>query len=116
MHNRIKIAIEFLKDYQSFSVGNLRLSINELGDIEVTGWSQYTSLHNLTKIKALEELEQIKSLFTEMLSASSELIKFIEGRSIKYNLWFDDYGKASITICSERNNIVHWEINLEDSF
>ena len=114
MQSRIKTAIEFLKDSKSFLVGDLRLGVNELGDMEVTGWSQYTNFQNLTKTKSLEELAEIRYLFSEMLNTSPELRIFIEGRSIKFNLWFDDYGKASIGICSEMNGVVRWEADIEN--
>jgi hypothetical protein len=113
MSNRIKTAIEFLKDNQSFLVDDLRLSVNQADDIEVTGWSQYTNLKNLTKAKSLEELEEIKILFLNMREDSPELEIFLKERNVIFNLWFDDYGKASIEICSEKNDVVYWLLDLE---
>lgn len=45
-----------------------------------------------------------------MLEASSELKSFISDKKTEYNLYFDDYGKGSIIICSERGNVVEWEV------
>lgn len=112
MENRIKTALEFLKDGQSFSVGDLRLGIDSYNCLVVTGWSQYLNLTNLTKKNSLQELQEIKSLFSEMLDSSAELKKFAEKRCIEYVLSFDDYGKASIDICTEKNGILKWQIEL----
>jgi len=109
---RIKTAVEFLKDGQSFSVGDLRLGI-ERNIINVTGWSQYSNLENLTKHIALKELDEIKTLFQQMIDASPELRIFIVGKKIEYNLYFDDYGKGSIIICSENDRALKWEMEFK---
>ena len=101
---RIKTAIEFLKDGQSFSVGDLRLEI-ENKIVTVTGWSQYSYIENLTKHQALKELDEIKISFKRMLDTSTELRNFIADKKIEYNLYFDDYGKGSIIICSEKDGV-----------
>ncbi len=109
---RIKAAVEFLKDGQSFSVGDLRLGI-ENNTITVTGWSQYSNIEKLTKHQALKELDEIKILFKRMIDASTELRNFIAEKKTEYNLYFDDYGKGSIIICSEKDGIVKWEMELK---
>lgn len=109
--DRIKTAVEFLKDGQSFKVDALRLGI-AANVIEVAGWSQYIYLDNLTKKQSLTELEEIKALFFKMVDTSLDLKNFILGKIIEYVLYFDDYGKGSIIICSERDNVVKWEIEL----
>ena len=110
MRNRIKTAIEFLKGGQSFNIDDIRLGLNEGGDIEVAGWSQYTNLENLTKDSSLRELDEIKYLFSEMIMSSPELRKFIQEKYIEYSLYYDDYGKASISICSEKNGVLKWKL------
>ena len=67
MRNRIKTALEFLKDGQYFTVDDIRLGINELGNIEVAGWSQYGYFENPTKVNCLPELYETKSLFFQIL-------------------------------------------------
>jgi len=109
IRNKIRTAIEFLKDGQSFKVGELRFEINE-GAVQVIGWSQYINLQNVTKAKALDELEEIKALFFEMKKASPELQDFIKEKSVKFSLYFDDYGKTSIEICTERDGIFIWRL------
>jgi hypothetical protein len=109
---RVKIAAAFLKDGQSFSIGDLRLG-TENNTINVTGWSQYSNIESLTKSQALKELEEVKMLFYRMLDTSIELRKFSAGKSIEYNLYFDDYGKGSIIICSEKHGNFKWEMELK---
>ncbi|MBS1780157.1 MAG: hypothetical protein JST70_12570 [Bacteroidetes bacterium] len=113
MQNRIKTAIEFLKDGQSFTVEDLRLGINEKGEMQVTGWSRYTEFRNLSKAACLEELNEVKHFFSDMLMMSDDLRRFVKDKSIEYSLYFDNYGKSSIGICSEKNNQIKWCIDLE---
>lgn len=61
MKDRIKTAVEFLKDGQSFTVGKLKLGAEQEGVLEVTGWTQYKNFENLTKQQSLKELEEIKA-------------------------------------------------------
>ena len=81
--------------------------------LEVTGWSQYKNFDNLTKQKTLDELKELKDLFIKIVNAFPTLKNFIVNKSIIFNLYFDDYGKASIPICSEKNCKVEWMINLK---
>jgi hypothetical protein len=108
---RIKAAVEFLKDGQSLRVFDLRLGI-EGNTITVTGWSQYSYIENLTKHQALTELNDIKTLFKFMSDSSLELRSFILDKKVEYNLYFDDYGKGSIIICSEMDGAIKWEMEI----
>lgn len=108
---RIDTAIKFLKEGKSFCVRDLRLSINGTHNIYVTGWSRYLNLENLTKYRALKELEEIKNVFNQMLNASENLRNFICDKEIKYSLGFN-YGMGGIGICSERNGVIKWETEL----
>lgn len=112
MENRIKIALEFLKDCQSFIVGDLRLSMGNSNLLTVTGWSRYLNFSNLTKANSLSELTEIKNIFSDMIAASDDLKKFIIDKSIEYVLCYDDGGKASIEICSEMDGAMKWKVEL----
>jgi hypothetical protein len=68
-----KVALEFLKNGQSFTVGALRLGMSSSDLITVTGWSQYLNLSNLTKGSLMKELAEIKDIFITMLAASDDL-------------------------------------------
>jgi hypothetical protein len=113
MQDRMDIAIEFMKEGKAFRVGDLRLGANNSNDIEVAGWSNYSSLKNITKPIAKNELEDIKTLFSEMLNESSKLRKFVDGKNIKFVLSYDDGGKGSIEICTEENGDLKWIMPLK---
>ena len=81
--------------------------------MQVTGWSNYNDIRNLRKDVCLQELGEIKLLFGNMLMSSEELTRFVKDKEIEYCLGFDDYGKASVSICSERHNHVKWYIDLK---
>lgn len=113
MEDRLKTEVEFIKDGQSFKVGDLQLGVENPGVIEVIGWSQYTYFANLTKQQCLRELEEIKVLFYKMVDASPELKNFIKDKSVEFTLCFDDYGKGSIGLCSEKKGRIKWEVELK---
>jgi hypothetical protein len=102
-----------LKDGQSFTVGDLRLGMSSSYLLTITGWSQYLNFSNLIKSNSLDELAEIKSIFSDMVSTSSDLRKFIADKTLEYILCYDDGGKASIDICSEKDGVVKWHINLK---
>ena len=112
LKERIQIAVEFLKDKQSFRVGGLKFGMDGKYDMYVVGWSQYLNLENITKNQALSELALVKKEFMRILDLSSELKDFIQDKNINYNLAFD-YGMGSIGICSEKNGVLEWEIELK---
>lgn len=113
MEGRIKAVIKFLKNNQSLLVGDLRLGVSATGDVQVTGWSHYTGIRNLSKAVCLEELIEVKQKFSDMLMSSEDLRRFINDKVIEYCLYFDDYGKTSIGICSEKNNHIKWYFDLK---
>lgn len=112
MENRIKIALEFLKDGQSFTVGDLRLGMSGSNLLTVTRWSQYLNFSNLTRGNSLNELAEIKEIFSDMVATSDDLKKFIVDKSIEYIFCYDDGGKASIDICSEIDGVIKWKVEL----
>ena len=113
MEERMKGALILLKAGKFFNVGGLKLSAEKKGVIEVTGWSRYSIFNNLTKTKCLKELKEIKELFGKIVNHSIELKEFINVKEIEYNLAFDDSGKASIGICSEKRGILVWQTELK---
>lgn len=112
MKERIKTAVEFLRDGQSVKVGNLRLGMDSKHEMYVTGWSHYLNIENLKKHNALKELDEIKNLFGQMLQSSEELKRFILDKQITYNLAFD-YRMGAIGICSEKNGKIEWKIDIK---
>ena len=113
MEERIKTALEFLRDGQAFTVGDLRLSAERSEVLEVTGWSQYKNFSNLSKKQSLKELEEIKTLFYKMINVSGQLKDFSEDRKVVFNLCYDDYGKGSVLICSQTLERTKWSVDLK---
>lgn len=110
MRDDLRTLVEFLKDNQSYRVGDIRVGITEQFEIEVTGWSNYIHFENLTKLNCLQELKEIKKIFFKMIDVSDDLKNFVAGKTIIYNLGFDHYGKSSIAICMEKDGEVVWRI------
>jgi hypothetical protein len=113
MEERMKGALMFLKLGKSFNVGGLKLSAEKKEVFEVTGWSNYNIFNNLTKTESLKEVGEVKELFKKMIEHFPDLKKIIKNKDINYNLVFDDSGKGSIGICSEKKGVLFWEIDLK---
>ena len=111
-YGTIETALVFLKENKSYTVGDIRLSIEEHGEFIVTGWSTCYYFESITRTIALEDLKAIKSLFSEMLAQSSELSDFVKGRAVKYLLVYSE-GKGGVGICSEENNTITWLTKFE---
>jgi hypothetical protein len=113
MQDRIDIAIEFMKDGKSFRVGDLMLGAGNSNEIEISGWSNYSSIKNITEDIARKELDEIKGIFSSMLSASSKLRDFTSEKKLKFILYYDDGGKGSIVICTEEDGYLQWIMHLQ---
>ena len=112
LKGRIRAAITLLRDGHSMKVGDLTFGCTDKNHFSVTGWANSNDLRNITMQSAINELEEIKSLFASMRDKSIELADFIEGRQVEYYLDFDD-GKGAIGICHEKNRELTWEITLK---
>jgi hypothetical protein len=112
-NDRIKTAVDFLKDGQAFKLGDLTLGITDNGAMYVTGWTHYLNIENLTRDIALTELKEIKELFERMTHYSPELKTFTVDKVVKYNLAYDDSGKVGIGICEEVNGQLTWTMDLK---
>jgi hypothetical protein len=107
MEERIKIALNFLKSGQSFTVADLRLHV-VADEMRVTGWSNFLNFSSISRNTSLHELQEIKAIFNSVLSISSELNEFVAGKTIKYILCYDDAGKGAVDICYEIDNNIKW--------
>jgi hypothetical protein len=107
---RINIALQFLNEGKWFKVDNLRLAMTGLNNLEIRGWSQTGSLKSITHLSAMEELNNVKSEFNDMLTVSDQLKDFVKAKTLAFILAFDDYGKVSIDIVEERDDIIYWKI------
>ncbi len=114
MKEKIKTALKFLKSGQSFTIGEIRISIEENETINVIGWSQCISFKSITREQSIYELQEIKELFYKMVLISNELKEFLNNKKIVFSLYFDDYGKGSIEICSELDEVLSWKVNIKE--
>jgi len=112
LHQRIKDAIILLEDGHPFKVGDLTLGCSNEVHFSVTGWTLCNDLKNLTKHRALIELDETKTLFNKMTSVSSDLTDFIKDRHVQFSLGYD-YGMGSLEICYETNGQIQWTTELE---
>jgi hypothetical protein len=109
MKKKLQTMLSFLQEGKAYTINGLRFEIAEAqGMLIVRGWSKNIWFENLEKKSCLEDLDEIKLKFSELIQESDDLAKFIKGKKIKYELDFDDYGKASIGICTEYDNEIHW--------
>jgi hypothetical protein len=111
LEHRIKNAIILLSGGHSFKVGDLTFGSKNKNHFSVTGWTQTNDIKNITEASAISELNEIKSLFKRMTSASKELSEFIENKKLEYHLAFD-YGMGAIGICTEFDGDLKWEADL----
>lgn len=112
LKQRIQNALIVLNTGHTFKVGELNFSTPNEHQFLVIGWSQCTHLESLTKQRALNELQETKNQFKEMIFLSSELADFIKEKEVSYSLSWDDYGKGAIEICTEMTREIHWNIDL----
>jgi ribulose bisphosphate carboxylase small subunit len=112
LRDRINNAIILLTDGHTFKFGDLTFGAKDENHFSVTGWTLCNDLKNLTKQRALDEMNETKSLFNKMTSVSPELTDFIKDRQVKYSLGYD-YGMGGIEICNETNGQIKWTTELE---
>lgn len=112
LHHRIKNAIILLKEGHPFNVGDLTFGCRDNGHFFVTGWTLCNDLKNMTRQRALIELNETKSLFNKMTSVSPELTDFIKDRDIQYSLGYD-YGMGGLEICNETGGQIKWTAAIE---
>lgn len=110
---RINNALEIVQDGNPFKVGDLYFITKDENSFSIIGWTVKNDLKNVTKQSALNELNDIKSIFNRMVILSPELSEFICNRELEFNLGYD-YGMSGFGICSEIEGQLKWEIELKE--
>ena len=113
LNYRLKSAMILLNNCHSLNVGELTFGSDNSNHLSVTGWTLTNNLENITKESALNELFEIKTLFSKMVNNSTEFAEFIKQRQIEYYLAYD-YGMGGIGLCSEIDGQIKWETILRD--
>ncbi|KIC92607.1 hypothetical protein [Flavihumibacter solisilvae] len=106
MNNELNLALDILKETGSARVGDFRLELDGSDSLLVIGWSQYLTFSNLTKQICINELAEVKDGYNRMLTLSREFEEFTRSKSIEFKLYYDDGGRVSIEICSEKNGVI----------
>ena len=68
LNHRLKSAMILLKNCHSLNVGELTFGSDNSNHLSVTGWTLTNNLENITKESALNELFEIKTLFSKMVN------------------------------------------------
>ena len=113
LKHRIRNALILLADGHSLKVGDLTFACKDKGHFSVAGWTNNNLLENVTRQSALDELKDIKSLFSKMVDTSNELADFIKDKQVQYYLGYD-YGMGAIGICNENDGQINWDTALKE--
>ena len=105
---RVEVMASFVKEGRSMSIGDLLFGCGGENILDVTGWSPWVSLEQLTKKRALSELENIKMTFSCVLQAYPDILPLCAKNKVKFILGFD-CGKSAIHICSELDGHLTWK-------
>jgi len=110
--SRIKTAAEFVRDGMSLSVGEVIFYCGDAQTLGIGGWSRSPALEIITQQSALKELLEIINLYNDILEICPRLLDLAEKKQVMFSLGFD-YGMGTIRICSMKNGIVTWDVNLK---
>ena len=79
----------------------------------VTGWTTTINFSNISKENLLQELDDLKSSFSDLSKKFPGLIDIVKGNNltIEYHMAYDDSGKAGIALCSEIKGKLIWYIH-----
>ena len=96
-----------------FKLDNMTIRIADSGKLLVTGWTGIIDFKNISKDKILQELEELKSSFSDLSKSFNELNDMIASNNltIEYHIAYDDAGKVGIGLCSELEGKVNWHIS-----
>ncbi|MBS1773862.1 MAG: hypothetical protein JST82_13465 [Bacteroidetes bacterium] len=112
--DRIDIAVALLKEGKSFPVDDILLRMVATDIVGVTGFTSYNIFEHLNQSNVLEDLQNLKLQFQDMVKASTVLKDYIIGKEIQFFINFDMYGKSSMSVCSEIKGEIFWIITLMD--
>ncbi len=108
----IRKRIWLIADGVPLKSGNMTIKTTDTDKLLVTGWTNTIHLENISKNKIAQELEDIKTSFSELSKSFNELINLVKlnNLTIEYHMAYDDSGKAGIGLCSEIGGIINWYI------
>ncbi len=110
--NRLRDAAALIRAGRSLPVGDVLLSGEGKDVLSVTGWTNAHSVSNLSHKSALDELDDVKHIFQDMIAACPDLLDLAGKDRVKFRLCLD-YGMGAVDICSEIDGILIWGIDLD---
>ena len=108
----IRKRIWLIADGIPLKLDNITVRTNDSGKLLVTGWTNTIHFNNISKENVLQELDDLKSSFSELSKKFPELNDIIKGNdlTIEYHMAYDDSGKVGIGLCSEVEGKLNWYI------
>lgn len=111
--DEIRDKIWRIADGLPFKFGNMTIRTTDSGKLLVTGWTDTINFKNISKEKTLQELEELKSSFSDLSKSYNELNDIVKNNNltIEYHMAYDDAGKVGIGLCSELEGKINWYIS-----
>ncbi len=109
----IRKRIWLIPDGIPLKLDNISIRTNDSGKLLVTGWTNTLNFNNISKENILQELNKLKSSFSDLSNSFPELKDIVEANdlTIEYHMAYDDYGKVGIGLCSEIEGTLNWYID-----
>ncbi|QNA46503.1 hypothetical protein [Lacibacter sediminis] len=109
----IRKRIWLIADGIPLKLDNMTIRTKDSGKLLVTGWTSTINFNNISKENILQELADLKSSFSDLSKAFTELNDIVTRNdlTIEYHIAFDDFGKAGIGLCSEVEGKLNWYID-----
>jgi hypothetical protein len=106
----IRNKIWLIPDGIPLRLDNTTIQINDSSQLLVTGWTNTIHFRNISKESILQELNDLKSLFSNLSESFPELNEIVRANNliIEYHMAYDDSGKTGIGLCSEIDGKLNW--------
>ena len=106
----IRQRIGLIADGIPLMLESMTIHMTDPGKLLVTGWTRTIHFNNISKEKLFQELDDLKSSFSDLSKSFTELNDIIKGNdlTLEYQMVYDDSGKAGIRLCSEIEGKVNW--------
>ena len=108
----IRKRIWLIADGIPLKLDNITVRTNDSGKLLVTGWTNTIHFNNISKENVLQELDDLKSSFSEISKKFPEFNDIIKGNDliIEYHMAYDGSGKVGIGLCSKIEGKLNWYI------
>jgi len=109
----IRKRIWLIADGIPLKLDSMTIRTSDSGKLLVTGWTNTINFGNISKEKILQELDDLKSSFSDLSKKFPDLYDIVNGNDliIEYHMAYDDSGKAGIGLCSEIEGRLNWYID-----